>query len=133
MRKIIIIAAAMAASACAHVASTEQTAAVRENAERATAEARSIANEMDPERKAANCSNFITISRNLRSRVDGYDDAAAERAWSRYNAYLVQRLGSQDSATQLVASSANFLLGADPVAREAAARHCIEHASTIGR
>lgn len=73
---------------------------------------------------------FIAISRNLKSRNVGFDDAAMEQAQNQWLADLEQRLG-KDGAHQLTASSGNPLLPAAARERDAASRWCVENAPEV--
>ena len=131
MRTLVIAASVLSLGACMQTTENAELREItRSNAEQATADARNIANETDPEGRAGNCYVFIGISRNLHSRGVGHDDAAMERAQRAYYDFLVRRL-TKAGADQLIGSSVNPLTPADPAARDAASRYCVDHAVAL--
>ena len=130
MRTLVFISASLLAATGAQATqSAEQRTAMRDNRVEATATARNISRERDPEVRGASCHVFLSLSMNAhRSRAVGYNEAAMERARSLYYADVVRRLGGWQVADQLIGSSANPLEPALPAARDAASRWCVQHA-----
>jgi hypothetical protein len=110
--------------------SAEQREIMRTNAAQATAAARHISRDTDPDGRAANCYVFIAMSRNAHSRAVGRSDAAMRRAQRLYYDFLVRRL-TRDGAAQLAGSSGNPLAPAAPAARDAASRYCVANAERL--
>jgi hypothetical protein len=129
-----LIAAAFAAtSACAHAGQPAELAEImRQNAADATADASNISREADPDARAAKCHVFLALSRNLNSRNVGHDDAAMRRAQGQWYGDLRSRMPKIE-VDQLIASTGNILEPADPVARDAASRFCVDNAPTIAK
>jgi hypothetical protein len=128
MRGFALLAGAALAIGSAQASQPgEQARMERENAEAATAAARNIAAETDPDGHAASCHVFLSLSINTgHARQVGSSRAAMERARTGFYNFLVRHLGRQ-SADQLVASSGNPLQPANATARDRASRYCVAH------
>jgi hypothetical protein len=128
MRKIMIAAACVAASACMHTGETaEMRETARSNAEQATAAAAALPSVTDVDVRAATCSAFLTMSINDRSAGTGYDQVAMEQARSQWQVDLRSRL-SQMEMEQFIASTSAVLQYAARPQRDRAANFCVQNA-----
>jgi len=97
------------------------------NAASATAAARNIARQTNPNRRAASCHIFLQLSIDHHSRAVGSTEAAMERAKSGFHDALVRQMGGWQVADGLIGETTGTLASADPAARDAAARYCMQH------
>jgi len=122
---IAVNTAAPASAADAELAAIEWS-----NAEEATAEARGISSEKDPDARAAACIVFLGISREQNSRNVGFDDVAMRQAQDQWKADLQTRMPEQE-AEQFTGSSVNMLLPAAARERDAASAWCVRNAPEV--
>lgn len=130
MRKLIIAAACVAASACMHTGdSAELREAARSNAEQATADAARIASgaESDPLSRAASCSAFLMMSIDDRTASTGYDTVAMEQAYSQWTLQLRSQLSQMETEQFLASTSAVLQYAAKPE-RDRASNYCVQNA-----
>ena len=126
MRKMLPAAALLAASACTTPQDAELAAIQRSNAHAATADAQKLARGAEPD-PAAQCIVFLGISRHHKSTRFDLTEEAMAWAQAAWKAKLRQSL-SQQEMDQLTGSSVNMLAPANPAARDAAARWCLQNA-----
>ena len=119
-----------AANSSASGADAEIAAGERSNIEQATADARNISSERDPDARAATCIVFLGISRDAGNSAGGFDDAAMRQAQDQWKADLRQRMSEQEM-NQLTGSSVNMLMPAERSARDTASAWCVRNAPEV--
>jgi uncharacterized protein (DUF305 family) len=123
---LIMSLAALAGSAQAAGAGAADQA-TGGNAAAATAAARNIARQTDPNRRAASCHIFLQLSIDHHSRAVGFSEAAMERAKTGFHDALVRQMGGWQVADGLIGETTDSLEAAAPAARDAASRYCMAH------
>lgn len=126
MRKMVLAAAFLAASACTTTQDGELAANQQSNARAATADAQKLARGAEPDPEAQ-CIVFLGISRHHKSTRFDLTEAAMASAQAAWKAKLRQTMSRQEM-DQLTGSSVNILAPADPATRDAASRWCVQNA-----